>query len=400
MSALSWDKCVQFAMPWYIGAVGAFAAAWNLRDKQPGRPPSMTWQSGVLLMICGVFLVTALVMSRLAFIRHPSQEHRQAIRQLGQSYLRECTRPPEFISLAQIYDGTPESIPAGSRAASAHLRPPKLLPETKRLLETVLGAERTVASLDDLGDLIRFMKEKSPQLARKGLLRWRKATLQRLTVRTAPALFSISESMRVPALTDIRLSFRQGQKSLLELMELFDRIHGSVQMNKAIDGSSLPEPLPADSKPSSYSLAYTEFERDGGNVYLKVTNRGIASATFWALIEPSGPMIDIPDGSCARWVHSDDAKASIPSGEARKLKIARFDGLLYGYGTWRIPYSLDNNAQAVTSPHPLQETGLLMEMRLRMIDVTITLRADPELRGGAIIRRVLLDSSGHLTIKD
>jgi len=73
MDRLEWKQCVQFAIPMYAGAAAAFAAAWNLQERQPGRPPSMTFQSGALLVLCGAFLVAALVLTALAILRHPSR---------------------------------------------------------------------------------------------------------------------------------------------------------------------------------------------------------------------------------------------------------------------------------------------------------------------------------------
>jgi hypothetical protein len=112
-------------------------------------------------------------------------------------------------------------------------RAPKLLPETKALLEKAWGAERT-ASLSDLGDLHRFMAEVSPKLAHRGLLRWREAMLSQLTEKLSPESFSLADHVRLAAAGRLRDSQLKRQNDLPKLLSMFTRIHLEMIITEAM----------------------------------------------------------------------------------------------------------------------------------------------------------------------
>lgn len=73
MSALSWDRCVQFAIPAYGSAVAAFAGFCNsIRGQRPGTP--MSAQSLVFVGITAAFLCGGLLLTGLAIARHPGAQ--------------------------------------------------------------------------------------------------------------------------------------------------------------------------------------------------------------------------------------------------------------------------------------------------------------------------------------
>lgn len=181
-------------------------------------------------------LLTALGLILLVYSLRPTLRtlfQRNPRKQLARAYLAECVRPYEDPLIQTQLWSPAESTPAGSQRMRTQYRAPKLLPETKALLERAWGAERT-ASLSDLGDLHRFLADVSPKLARKGLLRWREAMLSQLKTKLSPGSFSLADHVRLAAGTDLQQSERHGQNDLPALLFLFDRVHGETIITEAM----------------------------------------------------------------------------------------------------------------------------------------------------------------------
>jgi hypothetical protein len=181
-------------------------------------------------------LLTALGLIMLVYSLRPTLRtlfQRNPRKQLARAYLAECVRPYEDPLIQTQLWSPAESTPAGSQRMRTKYRAPKLLPETKVLLEKVWGGERTF-SLNDLGDLQRFLAEVSPKLARKGLLRWRETMLSQITKQLSPSSFSLADHVRLAAGTDLQESTRQRQNDLPALLFLFDRVHCETIITEAM----------------------------------------------------------------------------------------------------------------------------------------------------------------------
>jgi hypothetical protein len=126
-------------------------------------------------------------------------------------------------------------------------------------------------------------------------------------------------------------------------------------------------------------------------IFLRVTNHG-PTAKFWARLRIEGPVSGEPLTELfARWDHVEHAKASIPQGESRRIRAARFQpadrqpaewllGRIHpGNGRWYVPYFSAGRAGEAAAPF---ET---IAMPLIPIVLTVTISADPALVCGSIV---------------
>lgn len=208
---------------------GYFAAAWGILVTGLGfvvLGPNLV--PGLLVSVFGLTLLVYTLRPTLRTLLQRSPR-----KQLARAYLAECVRPYEDPLIQTQLWSPVESTPAGSQRMRTQFRAPKLHPETKALLEEAWGVERT-ASLSDLGDLHTFLAEVSPELAHRGLLRWREAMLSQLKTKLSPASFSLADHVRLTAGTDLQESKRQGQNDLSALLFLFYRIHCETIITEAM----------------------------------------------------------------------------------------------------------------------------------------------------------------------